>query len=102
MLVVVNVESVVYAVEYDIVIDADGVVDAAAVDVSVVVIVVVDGDVVSVFGTISPKQTVISKSKACCFFFIFLFSCTVNNCFLTKYKKRDYLLHYFIKYCTRI
>lgn len=54
MLVVVNVESVVYAVEYDIVIDADGVVDAAAVDVSVVVIVVVDGDVVSVFGTISP------------------------------------------------
>lgn len=53
MLVVVNVESVVYAVEYDIVIDADGVVDAAAVDVSVVVIVV-DGDVVSVFGTISP------------------------------------------------
>lgn len=54
MLVVVNVESVVYAVEYDIVIDADGVVDAAAVDVSVVVIIVVDGDVVSVFGTISP------------------------------------------------
>lgn len=54
MLVVVNIESVVYAVEYDIVIDADGVVDAAAVDVSVVVIVVVDGDVVSVFGTISP------------------------------------------------
>lgn len=74
MLVVVNVESVVYAVEYDIVIDADGVVDAAAVDVSVVVIVVVDGDVVSVFGTISPKQTVISKSKACCFF---LFFCSV-------------------------
>lgn len=54
MLVVVNVESVVYAVEYDIVIDADGVVDAAAVDVSVVVSVVVDGDVFSVFGTISP------------------------------------------------
>lgn len=54
MLVVFNVESVVYAVEYDIVIDADGVVDAAAVDVSVVVSVVVDGDVVSVFGTISP------------------------------------------------
>lgn len=54
MLVVVNVDSIVYAVEDGIVIAVDGVVDAAVVDVSVVVIVVVDGDVVSVFGTISP------------------------------------------------
>lgn len=30
-------------------------------------------------------------------FDFFLFSCTVNNCFLTKCILRDYLLHYFIK-----